>query len=275
MEIPVRSFSDLLTVGLEVLQKVWRAMLAPAIGSSLVFGFVSVILLGATGALDFFDVVFNDPDVVDQMTTEELWDLVAPVFGGLAIIFIAQMIIYSFIGLVTHRLVASHIGGESLSGAQASSYALQRLSTLVVAYVVSGLLILVGLLLLIIPGLWIAGSISMLAPVVAIERVKAIEGIRRSFQLVRGRWWPTLGFILLVGLISGFAIQIVQLVAVPLLVVGSPGIALGAAYVFGVLIQGVVVAAVAGMTTVWYIDLRARNDGVTPAELRSDAPELA
>jgi len=274
MEIQIRAFSELLTVGLDMLQKTWRPMLAPALGASLVFGFTSVVILGATGALDFFDVVFNDPESLDLMTTDEFWDLVTPVLGGLAIMTVAQTVIYSFIALVAHRLVASTIGGEPYTGAQATRFAMGRLSTLLLGYLVAGVLAVIGLVLFVLPGLWVIGSISMLAPVVAIERVRSVEGIRRSFNLVRGRWWPTVGYVLLVGFISAFAIQIVQLAAVPLLVVGTPGIALGAAYVFGVLIQGLVAAAVATMVTIWYVDLRARHEVVSTANLRSDAPEL-
>lgn len=274
MEIPIRTFSDLLTVGLDMLQKTWRPLLAPALGASLVFGFASVVILGSTGALDFFDVVFNDPESMDLMTTDELRDLVAPAVGGLAMATVAQVIVYSFIALVTHRLVASAVAVEAYTGAEAVRFALRRLPTLLIAYLVAGFLAAIGLVLLVLPGLWVIGSISMVAPVVAIERVTSLDGIRRSFNLIRGRWWPTVGYVLLVGLISGFAIQIVQLAAVPLLVVGSPGIALGGVYVFGVLIQGLVAAAVAGMVTVWYIDLRARHEVVMTANLRSDAPEL-
>lgn len=275
MDIPARGFSDVLTFGLEMLMKTWRSMLTPALGASLLFGFISVVVLGSTGALEFFDVVFNDPESLDLMTTEEFWDLVSPVLAGLGVMIIIQTIVYSFIGLVTHRLVASALAEEPLTPAQAVRLALKRMPTMLVAYVIAGLLIVVGLVLLILPGVWIGGSITMLAPVIAIEKVRSVEGIRRSFELVRGRWWPTVGFVLLVGLISGFAIQIVQLVAVPLLVVGSPGVAVGAAYVFGVMVQGMVAAAVAGMTTVWYVNLRAEREGVTYADLRSDAPGLA
>lgn len=274
MEIPVRTFSDLLTVGLEMLQKTWRPILGPALGASLVYGFTSVVVLGATGALDFFDLVFNDPESLDLMTRDEFWDLVSPVLGGLAITTVAQVVIYAFIALVTHRLVASKIGDETLTGAEAVRFAMKRLPTLLVAYAVAAILVVIGLVVFILPGLWVLGSITMLAPVVAVERVRSVEGIRRSFDLVRGRWWPTVGFVLLVGFASAFAIQIVQLVAVPLLVVGSPGAAIGAAYVFGVLIQGMIAAAVAGMVTVWYVDLRARREVVISADLRSDAPEL-
>jgi hypothetical protein len=113
------------------------------------------------------------------------------------------------------------------------------------------------------PGIWVGVAVSMTTSAVAIEEVGPVTAIRRSMQLVRGRWWPTAGFLALVGLLGGIAIQLIQLVALPLAGVSGGSTGLTIASALGVLAQGLLVAAIAAMYTYWYIDLRARREGLS------------
>jgi hypothetical protein len=71
-----------------------------------------------------------------------------------------------------------------------------------------------------------------------------------------------------VGLLGSIAAQLVQLVALPILGAGGIGIGDGLGFVVLVIVQGMVVAAIAVMTTLWYLDLRARQGPL----LRSSLP---
>jgi hypothetical protein len=139
---------------------------------------------------------------------------------------------------------------------------------LIVAGLVAIVLIVAGLFALIVPGLWLAGSFSMLSAVIALEGLGPIKALQRSFRLVRGRWWPTVGFLLLVGLFGSVAAQLVQLVALPIVGAGGVGIGAGLGFVVLVVAQGVVVAAIAVMVTLWYVDLRARKEPLVSESLR-------
>lgn len=107
----------------------------------------------------------------------------------------------------------------------------------------------------------------MTTSAVAIERRGPLGSIRRSMQLVRGRWWATAGFLVLVGLLGGIAIQLIQLIALPLAAAGGSGFAFGLASMLGVLAQGLLVAAIAAMYTHWYVDLRARKETLATDDL--------
>ena len=48
--------------------------------------------------------------------------------------------------------------------------------------------------------------------------------------------------------------------AAPLVVVGGGSASSAIIFVFGTLVQGVVIAAIAVMTTLWYVDIRARKE---------------
>ena len=61
-----------------------------------------------------------------------------------------------------------------------------------------------GLILLVVPGLYLLAMWAVIAPVVVVERSEVFEGLGRSRQLVRGNGWPVLGAVL-VGFVVGAA----------------------------------------------------------------------
>jgi hypothetical protein len=100
----------------------------------------------------------------------------------------------------------------------------------------------------------------MLTAVIALEEAGPVDALRRSMTLVRGRWWPTVGFLIVVGLLGSVAAQLVQLIALPIIGAAGAGLATGLGFVVLVVAQGLVVAAIAVMVTIWYFDLRARKE---------------
>ena len=272
MQIPTRTLSELFNVGMNSLAASWRSLVAPAVAASLVLGVVSIVALGATGSLEFFELVFNDPGARDSMTSDELAELFYPLMIAAGIGILAQMLAFSFISVATHTVIAGSMNGRLITGGEASRYAFARLPTVIVANIIIAVLVIGGLILFVVPGIWVGGSVAVVMAVVALEPTGPTRAIGRSFHLVRGRWWQTVGFVLIVGLIAGVSMQLVQFVAVPLLAVGTPGPALGLIYVFGVLVQGLVTAAVAAMITFLYIDLRTRKEPLTAEDLFPSQP---
>ena len=54
---------------------------------------------------------------------------------------------------------------------------------------------------LIIPGIWLAVAWSVSYPALLSEGIGPVAALGRSFRLVRGRWWPTFGALLVMYLI--------------------------------------------------------------------------
>jgi hypothetical protein len=117
------------------------------------------------------------------------------------------------------------------------------------------------------PGIWLAISLSMLTPVVSLEDRGVVASLSRSRHLVKGRWWPTFGFLLLVGLLGSVATQLIQLVAIPLATVGGVGTGLLLVSLLGLAAQGPIVAAMGATYTHWYLDLRSRVEPVLEDQL--------
>ena len=88
--------------------------------------------------------------------------------------------------------------------------------------------------LLVLPGLWLLTRWSLFAPAIAREGLGAVDSLRRSAELVRGRFWPVFGVVTVALLIEHGVIHASAHGAEPLL--GSR--------VLGLLAAAIVVAAV-------------------------------
>ena len=85
--------------------------------------------------------------------------------------------------------------------------------TLIGVGILAGLGILFGLLLFVVPGIYLAVR-WLLAPVAVIDQNRGpVEALRRSGMLIRGHWWPTFGTLVLVGLI-GFGLELLLAIGI-------------------------------------------------------------
>lgn len=82
------------------------------------------------------------------------------------------------------------------------SAASKSLGALIINGFIWGLAIAVGLILFIVPGLFLATIWAVCQPAVVVERCSALEAFRRSQALVSGQGWPVFGTILVAILIQ-------------------------------------------------------------------------
>jgi hypothetical protein len=258
MDMTPRSFGEILSEGTTVLSRVWRKLIPPAFGAFVILGGLTIAAFASTGADELLQLILTDPQALNDMTDTELIDVALKLLQAGSIAFGFQLFATGFVGLAVHRIVAAEIAGDPISPRQASAVAFGRILPLAAAGFLALASIFLGLLAFVIPGIWLAGCFSMLSPVVALETVGPFDALRRSFALVKGRWWPTIGFLLLVGLLGSVASQLVQLIALPALTATNVDLGTGLGFVVLIVVQGLVVAAIAVMTTMWYFDLRAR-----------------
>ena len=91
-----------------------------------------------------------------------------------------------------------------------------RLPALIVAGILAGLGIAVGLILLIVPGLFLLTIWSMLVVVIVIEGKSAGEAFGRSREVVRGHGWEVFGLIIVTFVIVAVASGVIRLLFAPL-----------------------------------------------------------
>jgi hypothetical protein len=117
---------------------------------------------------------------------------------------------------------------------------------------------LLGFIALIIPGIYVAVRLWVVAPSVVVENRRGMDAIRRSWGLVKDNWWRILGITIVVGIIAGVAGAILS---VPGTLIadstGSGPIAL-VGQIFG---DAITYSFQALTATLIFFDLRARKEG--------------
>jgi hypothetical protein len=68
-----------------------------------------------------------------------------------------------------------------------------------------------GSIMLIIPGMWLAVALMLMAYVFVIEHRRGVDALRQSKDYIKGYWWAILGRVLLLGLIFLVATIIIEI----------------------------------------------------------------
>ncbi len=129
----------------------------------------------------------------------------------------------NFVGIVATAAViavgySSCVGGHPAFGS-AMSVGARSWGRMWWTRVLTGLSIVLGLILLIIPGLYLLVRLALVEPVVVCERVSGSTAMRRSFELTRGRFWQVVLLVLASGaiIIVPMACVILPIVFIPVL----------------------------------------------------------
>ena len=169
--------------------------------------------------------------------------------------------------------VAAHEGEEAVRWQDSLRAALPRVGSALWVLLLLGLGLLVGFLLLLLPGIWLAVAWSLAITVLAIEDRRGTQALRRSFQLVRGRWWMTFGTLLAVVLLAGVVSALVQapFTAAASALGGTDEAGPAGVEALGTLLGTALTSPfVAAVTAVLFVELRRRADGVAPAASAGD-----
>ena len=111
----------------------------------------------------------------------------------------------------------------------------------------------VGLIALVVPGVWLLVRWAFAAQAAVVDELSPVGALRRSADLVKGRWWRTFGMLVASGLL--FAL-IGALITAILTAIDN-----GAIYVAGLIVVEAFVLSLTGIFgTLLFFDLRARRE---------------
>jgi hypothetical protein len=143
-------------------------------------------------------------------------------------------------------------------------FAVRRLGSLLWLQILAGTLLVLAFIALVIPGIWLYVAWSVATPVLLIEGRGGYAALRRSFRLVRGRWWPSAGVLAVAAIMTSVVGAAIEGVLVGVFVAGSDRSVLLtvtlvslAAAVSAILTR----PFAAAVRTVLYYDLRVRHEG--------------
>jgi hypothetical protein len=157
--------------------------------------------------------------------------------------------------------------GATSSIAEAFSVALRRLPALLVSGIIYFLALVVGLVLLFVPGVFIGVALLFFYMAVIAERKGPIESLQYSWQLVRGNWWRTAALATIITIVIAILYLLLGVVAGVVVVLGTD-ISLESGempwfidFVVGPLIVGVVGPLGYSLFMSVYRDLKLRREG--------------
>jgi hypothetical protein len=184
--------------------------------------------------------------------------------GATAINEVTQWIGTAFVLAACVKALSDAYLGQPISIESSLRFGVRRLLPLLALTIIYAIGIVVGFVLLIIPGIWLYCVWSVRVPVLIIERPNPFHALGRSRRLVSGRWWSTAGVLIItaimVAVVGGVIDGIVTAVALASGTLSVPFavlISVLSAVVTGVLLQPFSAAVV----TVLYYDLRIRHEG--------------
>jgi hypothetical protein len=159
--------------------------------------------------------------------------------------------------------IAGRHGGRNPGLGELLAGVLRRSPALLVAWVLVHLAQGVSLLACVFPVLFVMALFLVTAPAIAVEGLGPVNGMRRSVALTRRRLWPTLG----VGVLSGVVATLFESALGALwtflaMLLGTAGAGWILLAVSGVLSSIVTMPVVAAATTLHYLDLRVRTEGL-------------
>jgi len=174
--------------------------------------------------------------------------------------FIAIAIQQLLLGALT-RGAAGALIGRDVDVSASYGYAFSRLGPLIGLELLVALVVGIGFILLVIPGIIVLVFLAVSVPAFIIEGLGVTDSMSRSWKLVSGSWWHTLGVILVAAIIAG--------------VINGILTAIGGNTFFGVWIlsaiaQIITAPFVALVSVVLYVDLRARHESLNATTLAMD-----
>jgi hypothetical protein len=239
--LPPRRIGELLSAALQLYRRHWRTLMAIA---AVVVVPLTLVQYGIGHWFRTNGQQLHDPAEVST----SFWAVAS---ASLLAALVGLLLYQVLTGAIT-RTIATEVAGQDLGVEQSYRFGFARLGPILVVSILVGLATLLGLIVFIIPGIYIGVRLAVSTQALVVEDKRGTEAMRRSWELVGGHWWHAAFTLLVAGLIT----------AVVNAVITAPFSA-GAW-----LVQGVA-AAVATIVTLpfgalvgvlLYLDLRARKE---------------
>jgi hypothetical protein len=249
--MPPRRFGEILSAAFQLYRRHWRTLVAIA----------AVVVVPLTllqyGIGHWFRT--NGQQLEGQVEASASFWAVA---GASLLAALVGLLLYQVLTGAITRNIAAEVAGQDLDLEQSYRFGLARLGPILVVSVLVGLATLLGLIVLIIPGIYIGVRLAVSTQALVVEDKRGTHALRRSWDLVGGHWWHAAFTLLVAGLITGVVNAVIT----------AP---FGAGAWF---IQGIAAAVATTVTLPYgalvgvllYLDLRARKERLHLDTLKAD-----
>lgn len=191
--------------------------------------------------------------------------------AALTIVLVLFQYFVQYIGQVAtvhgaERLLA----GSNYTIGEALGVGIRRFPSLLGLGILTALAVLVGLVLLVVPGLIVAVMLVLGMPACVIESLGPIESMKRSAFLTKSNRWRIVGSFLLVVFVPLVAVLLIFGVLVALVAAIQSNVLIILAVIVGTIVFIPILIVISAMTVillaVLFVDLRRLKEGVLPLQ---------
>ncbi len=249
---------------LDVAIKLYRAHFATLVRIVFVVSAPAQILLGLLQAsirtnLDTSgsSLQFNSTDgTYEDIDGKKL----AATLAGFLVVTIITLLTSELASAATFRSVGAAYLGEEQDWKQSLRYAFKRLPSIIWLFIAKNFVIVCGFIACIIPGVYFYAGYGVTTPVLMLEGLRGRKAMRRSRDLVKGRWRPTAGVLLLGAVLTQIISGAIGGVAAGVFFTNNEVASDVARVIGGIVGASLTVPILAAIITVLYIDLRVRKE---------------
>jgi hypothetical protein len=244
---------EILDVAIKITLRNWKTLI----------GLVALIVAPIQAVVALIGLSLLDEETFSSVESETFDSADAGTFfAGIGLIVVLSGLSWLLSTAVAFRAVVEAYLGRRSSWRSSLGFVARRLHSLLWLTIVQGVLLVLGFVACVIPGIWLWVSWSVAIPVLFTEDVRGSKALGRSFRLVRGRWWPTFGLVLLGFLLTSIVGAVIQGIFSALVFVADSDFAVFLTDTLGGSISSILTTPfLAAVITVLYVDLRVRKEG--------------
>lgn len=183
-----RGFSEKLNATIEFI----RQNVQP-LGKSIIYILGPLAILNGLLMTQYFNFMFENmnPEKVQEMQ-DPLSLIFNPTYFGLIILSVIA-------GLMNFSVVTNYMRlydskyPEPITVTEVLNISWRDVFPLLGLMIIVGIILMVGFVLFIIPGIYLMVVLSLSIPALFFERKGIIESMGRSFRIIKGKWWSTFG----------------------------------------------------------------------------------
>ncbi len=207
---------------------------------------------------DSFVTPAESPDGMPSIDTGQIWTFVA----GLLIVGLLTFIAGHLASGAAIRIVSQAYLGSTSTWQESLRFAGSRLGPLIWLSIIESLILGVGFLLCIVPGIYLAVAFSVSIPALLLENQRGTRALGRSRRLVKGRGWQVAATLFLSWMLASIVSGVLSGLLVGVTVTNAGTVVSTIVRILVAIASSILTTPFsAAVVIVLYFDLRVRKEG--------------
>ncbi|NOU59166.1 hypothetical protein [Marinifilum caeruleilacunae] len=201
----VRDFGQLFTDTFLFIKYNYKNILRGMFYYVLPFGLLHGVVLGLLQYETLLPITSGNSFETDYSSSVIIYSTIASYFFLLLSYTVTMAFMMEYIKLYRDK------GANNFELNEVGKAMLADIPKILGALILAGIIIVLGLILLVIPGIYISICVSLVIPIIVFEEESVGDAISGCFNLIKNNWWNVFAFLFVMGLVSSalnFAFQL-------------------------------------------------------------------